>query len=132
MREMLIMVQKEVLKNAWDLIDELADSGTKERFELDDILYKLSMKIFDYRINNSLTQKQLAEKLNIKQAMVSKLESGQYNFTVEQLWKVSKKLNFKFNINFEEEEEVETQVWDTSMLLADEQQLYISKMVVGA
>ena len=37
--------------------------------------------------------------------MVSKLESGDYNYTIEQLWKVSQKLGFKLNIELEEETE---------------------------
>jgi len=34
--------------------------------------------------------------------MVSKLESGEYNYTVEQLWKIATKLGFKFHIEFSE------------------------------
>lgn len=97
-----------------ELISELADESTKERFELDDILlddilYDISMKIFDFRTKKGWTQKQLAEKLGIKQVMVSKLESGQYNPTIEQLWKISKKLKWDFKVMLEEKNEVETQ-----------------------
>lgn len=96
----------------WSLIDELADEQTKERFELDDILYDISMKIFDYRISKGWTQKLLAEKLGIKQSMVSKLESGEYNPTVEQLCKISKKLGWNFELILKDKEEVETNVWE--------------------
>ena len=106
------MSDKEILKDAWSLIDELADEQTKELFDLDDILYDISMKIFDYRTSKGWTQKQLADKLGIKQAMVSKLESGEYNPTVEQLWKISKKLDWSFEIILKEKEEIETNVWD--------------------
>lgn len=92
-----------------ELIGELADESTKARFELDDILYDISMKIFDFRTKKGWTQKQLAEKLGIKQAMVSKLESGQYNPTIEQLWKISKKLKWDFKVILEEKDEIETQ-----------------------
>jgi len=94
------MVENNVTKDVWDLIDELADEETKEHFELDDILYSISMKIFDYRKSKGWSQKKLAEKLGIKQAMVSKLESGEYNPTMEQLWKISKKLGWSFDIWF--------------------------------
>ncbi|MEQ2130139.1 helix-turn-helix transcriptional regulator [Caldanaerobacter subterraneus KAk] len=70
------------------------------------------MKIFEFRIKNNLTQKQLAEKLGITQSMVSKLESGQYNPTVEQLWRISKKLGWNFKIIFGEEDG-KPQIWDT-------------------
>lgn len=100
------------LGDAWKLIDELADESTKEKFELDDILYDISMKIYEFRLKNDLTQKQLAEKLGIKQSMVSKLESGQYNPSIEQLWKISKKLGWNFKIIFGEENG-KAKIWDT-------------------
>lgn len=79
------MIEKEILGDAWELINELADESTRARLELDDILYDISMKIFDFRTKNGWTQKQFAEKFGIKQAMVSKLESSQYSHTIEQL-----------------------------------------------
>ena len=106
------MSDKQILKDAWSLIDELAEEQTRELFDLDDILYDISMKIFDYRTSKGWTQKQLADKLGIIQAMVSKLESGKYNPTVEQLWKISKKLGWSFEIILKEKEEIETNVWD--------------------
>ncbi|MFV9567119.1 helix-turn-helix domain-containing protein [Thermoanaerobacter mathranii] len=106
------MGNKLELGDAWKLIDELAVESTKAKFELDDILYDISMKIFEFRVKNNWTQKQLAEKLGITQSMVSKLESGQYNPTVEQLWKISKKLGWNFKIIFGEEDD-KPQIWDT-------------------
>lgn len=73
---------------------------TKESFELDDILYDISVKLIEYRYENNLKQKDLARILEVSQAMVSKLESGEYNPTVELLWKISKKIDFDFSINF--------------------------------
>lgn len=92
-----------ILKSPWDLINELADEQTRQEFELDDILVDISSKLINYRINNNLTQKELANRLQISQPMVSKLESGDYNPTIGLLWKVSKKLDWKFGIIFEEE-----------------------------
>ncbi len=73
---------------------------TRESFELDDILYDISIKLVEYRFENNLKQKDLASILEVSQAMVSKLESGEYNPTVELLWKISKKIDFEFSINF--------------------------------
>jgi transcriptional regulator with XRE-family HTH domain len=111
-RRRVSMGNKLELGDAWKLIDELADESIKAKFELDDILYDISMKIFEFRVKNNWTQKQLAEKLGITQSMVSKLESGQYNPTVEQLWRISKKLGWNFKIIFGEEED-KPQIWDT-------------------
>lgn len=107
------MTNSKTLGNAWNIVDDLADDDTKKMFELDDILYDISIKIFDYRKAKGWTQKQLAEKLSIKQSMVSKLESGEYNPTIEQLWKISKKLGWTFRINLEDNNETKTEIWDT-------------------
>ncbi|MCT4612395.1 MAG: helix-turn-helix domain-containing protein [Clostridia bacterium] len=61
-------------------------------FELDDLLYEISMKIFDERIRRGLNQKEFANLLGVNQSMVSKLESGEYNPSIKQLYKISKNL----------------------------------------
>jgi len=71
------------------------------------------MKIFDYRMENKLSQKDLSKKLKVTQAMVSKLESGQYNPSIHQLWKISKKLDLKFSVSLETKENDKTEIWDT-------------------
>jgi len=96
------MVDIRSLPNAWEMIERLSGKEGGERDELYDIYYRISTAIFDYRIKYNLSQKKLADKLGVKQAMVSKLESGDYNYTVEQLWKIASKLGFKLNIDFEE------------------------------
>lgn len=106
-------MEQNELRPAMDFVNEFASNEVKERFEFDDILYNISMKIFDYRTSHDLSQKELAKKLEVTQAMVSKLESGQYNPSVEQLWKISKKLNLKFTISLEAKEDEKTEVWDT-------------------
>lgn len=104
-------INKELLKNPWDLVEELASDEAKESFELDEILVNISLKLINYRINNNMTQKDLANKLAISQAMISKLESGDYNPSIEQLWKISNKLGWKFAVVFEDPI-VETNIWD--------------------
>ena len=103
----------DLLNNPWGLIDELADDKTKELLGLDDILVEISLKLINFRLSKNLSQKQLAEKLQISQSMVSKLESGDYNPTVEQLWRLSRKLGWKFELLLESGE-VETNIWNTN------------------
>ncbi len=93
-----------ILKSAWNLLDKISDDNDKEEYELYDIYYLIATKIFDYRKARGLSQKQLAEILGITQAMVSKLESGDYNPTIGQLWKVSKKLGWNLKIVLEDNE----------------------------
>lgn len=95
-------INQELLESPYNIINELADEKTKELFELDDILVQISLKIINYRLNNNMTQKDLADRLDTTQVMVSKLESGEYNPTIEQLWRISKKLGWEFGILFEE------------------------------
>lgn len=99
------MIDVRTLPDAWGVIERLGGVGANEQDSLYDIYYKISIALFDYRQKHKLSQKQLAEKLGVTQPMVAKLESGDYNYTVEQLWKVATKLNFSFNINFEEKVE---------------------------
>ncbi len=96
------MIDIRQLPDAWATYYKLSGEEGRENEELYDIYYKISTAIFKYRIKHNLSQKKLAEKLGVTQAMVSKLESGDYNYTVEQLWKVSKKLGLKFSIVFDE------------------------------
>lgn len=101
-----------ILKSAWDLLDKMSDNKDKEEYGLYDIYYSISTKISDYRMEKGLSQKQLAEILGITQAMVSKLESGEYNPTVEQLWKVSTKLGWNFKVVLEDNGAQTPQIWD--------------------
>lgn len=47
---------------------------------------------YEYRKENKLTQKEFANKINVNQTMVSKIESGKYNPTFKQIYKISRKL----------------------------------------
>jgi transcriptional regulator with XRE-family HTH domain len=99
------MIDIRNLPDAWEMIDRLGGEEAKEKNELYDIYYKISTTLFDYRLKYDLSQKKLAEKLGVTQPMVAKLESGDYNYTIEQLWKIANKLRFKFSINFQELEQ---------------------------
>ncbi len=98
------MLENNILQNPWDIFDDIddIDEETKQEFELSDILVDIACKIINYRLDNNITQKELADRLNITQAMVSKLESGEYNPSIEFLFKVSSKLGWKFQLTIEE------------------------------
>lgn len=76
-------------------------SSIKELFELDNILVDIASTIINYRVDNNLSQQELADKLGCKISKIKDFESGDYNFTVIELWTLSKKLNLKFSITFE-------------------------------
>lgn len=60
--------------------------------EFEEVLLAISEIIISYRKEHSLTQKELAEILNVNQSMVSKLESGEYNPTFKDIYNISLKL----------------------------------------
>lgn len=97
------MIDIRNLPDAWETIYKLGGEEGCKNDGLFDIYYKISTSIFKYRVKRNLSQKKLAIKLGVTQAMVSKLESGDYNYTVEQLWKISQKLGFRLSLLFEEE-----------------------------
>lgn len=100
------------LPDAWEMIERLAGGDGESRDSLYEIYYQISTAIFDYRMKHNLSQKKLAEKLGVSQPMVAKLESGDYNYTIEQLWKIANKLGFSFHIEFKEKEPEGFSVFD--------------------
>jgi len=92
--------KKVELKNTFEYLDDLCDESLESKAELYDILYDISTKIYEYRKSKGWSQKKLADLLGVSQAMVSKLESGEYNYSIELLWKISKKLGWNLTISF--------------------------------
>lgn len=125
------MIDIKNLPDAWEMIDRLGGEEAKEKNELYDIYYRISTALFDYRLKYDLSQKKLAEKLGVSQPMVTKLESGDYNYTVEQLWKIATKLGFKFSIDFQELEQ-EFYVISSSESQDNVVDYYMDYMAVGA
>ena len=79
---------------------ENEDDEFKKAMELEDMLVDIACEFINYRAANDLTQRELAEKLQITQAMVSKLESGEYNPTVRMLFEIAEKLSWNFSLEF--------------------------------
>lgn len=75
----------------FDPFSEEIEESTKvsEILDYSDIISEISKSLINYRKINNLTQLQLAKILNMKQSMVSKLESGEYNATLKMLLKIS-------------------------------------------
>ncbi len=67
----------------------------EEILELNEIFYSISKMIIEYRRENNITQSKLANMLDVNQTMISKIESGKYNPTVKQIYKISRKLTGK-------------------------------------
>jgi DNA-binding XRE family transcriptional regulator len=61
---------------------------------------ELVKKIIALRINEHLSQKELAEKIGTNQSAISRLESGKYNPSMDFIIRIAKALNKKVEINF--------------------------------
>jgi len=63
--------------------------------------YAVISQMIAIRARKGLTQKELAKRIGTKQSAVARLESGNYNPTLEFLQKTAKALGTKLVINFE-------------------------------
>jgi transcriptional regulator with XRE-family HTH domain len=69
-----------------------------EEMDIELLLVDLASEFIKYRVAKKMSQKDLAKMLDISQAMVSKLESGDYNPTIKFLWEICQKLDWDFDL----------------------------------
>lgn len=75
------------------------DKELLTEIEYNEILFIISKELVNYRDENKLKQEDLAKKLNMSQVMISKMESGKYNFTIKSLvnlWNILSTDNLNF------------------------------------
>jgi len=78
----------------------LQNPDVKKEYNNLDILYEIKKQVIKYRIENNLSQKELAEKIGTKQSAISRLENDDYNPSIEFLDKVANALGKKLEIRF--------------------------------
>ena len=83
-----------------DLFELFEDCLTDEEMIASDLLAKISNRIIKERLDKQMSQVEFAKYLGVTQAMVSKWESEQYNFTIEALVKIFYKLDLKLDVDF--------------------------------
>ena len=84
-------VKKELFKN----------KGVYKEYKKLEPKYRLISQIIGMRVKKGLTQKELANRLDTKQSAIARLESGNYNPTLEYLQRTAEALGRKLTINFE-------------------------------
>lgn len=99
--------------NATDCISELLSSIDEVEREENRFMVTVAVKLRRLRRALGLTQAEVAEKCGIKQAMVSKLESGDYNPSIGSLFRYVAKLGGEFEIAITPQLTVLTQKIDT-------------------
>ncbi len=78
--------------------DLLKDDSVKREYETLRPQYELIEQVIKARIEQGITQAELANKIGMKQSNISRFESGEYNPSIEFLSKIATGLNKTINI----------------------------------
>ena len=78
-----------------DLINEMAKGMSETELAECAVLFEISTTIEKRRKELGLSQKDFAKKLDVSQSMVSKWESGAYNFSVKILAQIASSLGLE-------------------------------------
>lgn len=84
-------------------VDLFAELSEEEKLQAD-LQASIAMRIRRKRAELEMTQAQFAEHLDVAQAMISKWESGSYNFTLSALAKLFAKLEESLSFDFDRKE----------------------------
>lgn len=76
----------------------LADPENRKAYDSLEVEFKLHEALIDARIQNKLTQKELANKMGITQSALARFESGRTNPTLSFLQKITAGLGLKLTI----------------------------------
>ncbi len=96
--------------NDWsDLLTTLTEGIPADELEADILLADIAGKIAAERIKQGLSQQELADRLGVTQSQVSKMESGDNNFTIRRLVTIAHKLKMPLKILFGEKPIMEQQ-----------------------
>lgn len=77
---------------------ELKRPGFKKGFEAEKRKLCIGHQIFLARNQAGMTQAELAKRIGTRQSNISRLEQGNYNFTVQMLEKIARALRFRLKI----------------------------------
>jgi len=72
----------------------------KKEYDDMQVLYDIKEEIIKLRLSQGLSQKDLAQRVGTRQSAISRLESGEYNPSVEFLSKVAHALGKNISISF--------------------------------
>lgn len=78
----------------------LQNPDVKDEYEKLKVLYDIKREIIKLRIEQGLSQKELAAKVGTRQSAISRLESGEYNPSIEFLNKVAHALGKELEVKF--------------------------------
>ena len=82
------------------LKEQLKDSNFAEEYEAQKPEYEAIRAVIAARLEQHMTQKELAQKTGIRQSNISRIESGSTSPTVETLARIAAGLGKELNIDF--------------------------------
>jgi transcriptional regulator with XRE-family HTH domain len=81
------------------LADQLKDPVFRERWQRMALARAVALRILAYRVDNQLSQTQLAKRLGMKQSAIARLEAAEHNPSMETLYVLSEKLGIQFLVD---------------------------------
>jgi len=80
------------------LQERMQDSEFRRYYEYENIIQNIALRIAKIRQELGISQADLAKKLGTKQQVISRIEGGNQNLSVQMLLKISEALGAKINI----------------------------------
>lgn len=77
---------------------QLEDPGFREDWEKTALARSVADQVIRYRIEHDLSQRALAQKLGVSQAVVGRLELGEHEPKISTLSRLAQKLGLRFSI----------------------------------
>lgn len=100
-------------KQKVESVEWLTKGLTEEQLEEERVLAIISAKICLIRQSLGMDQKTFAKKTGVSQGMVSRWESGEYNFTFSTITKICAALGYRFEPQLVEKEECKEECKET-------------------
>ncbi len=79
----------------------MKDTGFKEEYDKLETEYKVAAELIRLRLSCGLTQAELAQELNTKQASIARIESGSYLPSLSMIKRIADALNADLEIKLE-------------------------------
>ena len=87
------------LVNAGEYLNKLCADMSASKSYYYDIQYTLSTTLLEYRLKHNMTPKEMSSYLEVTPKMLSKYESGDYDFSLSQICDICEKLNLKLSLS---------------------------------
>jgi len=81
---------------------EIPSEPNEESVSEYDVFSEISAQLIDARNNSGITQKELAQKTGLTQALISRIESGKSHPTIDTLKRIADGLGLRLVVSFED------------------------------